>query len=154
MLNPLLNVNKRKLSSTYLILKTHDESSRKNKIDSIFKDAKREISGLKAIAVVETETGLAHGFYKVESDFDIESACAYNTEVLKSNIRTMKALNVKNESIGELCMDLTSQTHFIKPMLNNEFFICVAINKASLNLGITRKIINNVSEEIKKVLNV
>jgi len=154
MLNPLLNVNKRKLNSKYLILKTHDESSRKNKISAIFKEARKNLSGLKAIAVVETETGLAHGSFLKETDFDIDSACAYNTEVLKSNIRTMKALGVSNESINELSMDLSSQTHFIKPVLDNEFFICVAIDKASLNLGITRKVLSDVADKITTVLNV
>ncbi len=142
MLNPLLNVNKRKLNRHYLILKTHDEASKKDKIAKLLAGANKEIKNLKAIAIVETDTGLSHGELLIEKEFDIEAACAYNTEVLKANIRTMNALNVKDEKINILTNELRSQSHFIKPFLDNDFFLCIATNKSTINVGIIRKVMN------------
>ena len=152
MLNPLLNVNKRKLNRHYLILKTHDEASRKEKIAKIFSNAKKEIKSLKAIAVVETDSGLPLGSLLIEKDFDIDAACAYNTEVLKANIRTMKALGIKDEEISDLSTELSSQTHLIRPFLEHEFFLCLAVNNGAMNMGIIKKMINSIVSELKDIL--
>ncbi|MFK7901071.1 MAG: hypothetical protein AB8B61_09985 [Cyclobacteriaceae bacterium] len=151
-MNPLINVNRRKLNSEYLILKTYGETAKKNKIDKVFKKAAKEIEGLNAIAVVELETGLPHGSLISDDSFDFEAACAYYAEVLKGKIKALEAMNIPGEKVEESISKLSTQIHLLRPTSDHRFFIYLSANSAHTNLGVASNTIKNASIEISSIL--
>lgn len=122
-----------------------------NKIEKAFQQAKNEISGLKAISVVEVESGLSHGSLTVDPSFDLEAASAYNAEVLKAKIKAKNAMGMTKERIDLIIIELSSQIHFIQPTASENFLIYMAADKSS-NLGITRKVIKDVGQQVQGAL--
>jgi len=124
-----------------------------SKIDEAFKYAKEEIGGLKAISAVEVETGLALGSLIVDKAFDLEAASAYNSEVLKAKIRAKNAMGMNKEKINLMIIELTNQIHILQPTPNEKYIVYLAADKGVTNLGITRRIILEVSRKIGTALN-
>lgn len=91
-------------------------------IEEIFKTAKTEISGLKAISAVEVETGLSHGSVIVDEKFDLDAASAYNAEVIKAKIRAKNAMGMQKEKIELMLIELSSQIHLIQPTDNEKVY--------------------------------
>lgn len=125
----------------------------KNETQEAFEYAKAEISGLKAISVVEVATGLAHGSLVVDKTFDLDAASAYNSEVLKAKIKAKNAMGMEKEKIDLIIIELSSQIHMIQPTPNEQFLIYMAADKANTNMGITRKIVLEISKKVEKSLN-
>lgn len=111
--------------------------------------AKKEIPGLKAISLVEVDTGLAHGSLIVDKSFDLEAASAYNSEVLKAKIKAKNAMGMTKEKIDLIIIELSSQIHMIQPTPNEKYLIYIAADRASTNIGITRKIVLEVSKMVQ-----
>lgn len=122
------------------------------KIDDILKYAESEISGLKAISVVETESGFPHGALNIDDRFDIEAASAYNAAVLNAKIRAKNAMGMEKEEISIITIELGSQIHVIRPTRDNRFLVYAAADKSS-NVGIIRNVmikLGSMAEEVLK----
>lgn len=124
----------------------------KNETQEAFEYAKEEIAGLKAISAVEIETGLAHGSLVIDKAFDLDAASAYNSQVLKAKIKAKNAMGMEEEVIELMTIELTNQIHMIQPTANEKYLIYMAADKGLTNVGITRKIVLNVSKRIEKSL--
>ncbi|MEQ9306578.1 MAG: hypothetical protein RJQ14_21875 [Marinoscillum sp.] len=123
-----------------------------NKIEKAFDYAKGEISGLKAISAVEVDSGLSHGSLIVDEKFDLDAASAYNAEVLKAKIKAKNAMGMDKEKIELIIIELSSQIHFIQPTHSEKYLIYMAADKSS-NLGVTRKVMKEVSSQVQGALN-
>ncbi len=62
-------------------------------------------------------------------------------------------MGMQKEKIELMIIELTSQIHMIQPTPNEKFLVYMAAEKGSSNLGITRKIMNEVSKRIEASLN-
>lgn len=123
-----------------------------SKIEKAFEQAKNEIAGLKAISVVEIESGLFHGALTVDDKFDLEAASAYNAEVLKAKIRAKNAMGLQKEKIDLIIIELSNQIHLIQPTPKENYLVYMAADKSS-NLGITRRVIKEVGAQVQTALN-
>lgn len=124
----------------------------RDKIQETFEYAKAEIGGLKAISAVEISTGLAHGSLIVDEAFDLDAASAYNSEVIKAKIKAKNAMGMEKESIELMIIELNSQIHMIQPTEDEKFLVYMAAEKGATNIGITRKIMLEVSKKIQENL--
>jgi predicted regulator of Ras-like GTPase activity (Roadblock/LC7/MglB family) len=98
-----------------------------------------ELPTLLAVAVVETETGMPLASHSNISDFDIETAAAYNTEVVKSKLKAVQALKL-NQTVQDILLTLTDQLHLLKLSNDGQKFIYLAVNSKDTNLAQARQI--------------
>ena len=104
------------------------------------KDILKELPSLIAVAVVETETGMPLAAHSNVADFDIETAAAYNTEVVKQKLKAISALKL-NQTIQDILLTLTDQLHLLKLSPNGQKFIYLAVNSRDTNLAVARQIL-------------
>lgn len=117
-------------------------------INEAFDYAKKEIAGMKAISLVEIETGLAHGSLIIDKAFDLDAASAYNSEVYKAKLKAKNAMGMTKEKIETIIIELSSQIHVIQPTPSEKFLVYMAADKTT-NLGITRKIMLETAKKMK-----
>lgn len=98
-----------------------------------------ELPTLLAVAVVETETGMPLASHANIADFDIETAAAYNTEVVKAKLKAVQALKL-NQTLQDILLTLTDQLHLLKLSPKGDKFIYLAVNARDTNLAQARQI--------------
>ncbi|SNR81067.1 hypothetical protein [Hymenobacter mucosus] len=99
---------------------------------------------LLAVAVVETETGMPLASHSNIAEFDIDTAAAYNTEVVKQKLKAIQALKL-NQSVQDILLTLTDQLHLIKLSPKADKFIYLAVNSRDTNLAVARQILKSQS---------
>jgi predicted regulator of Ras-like GTPase activity (Roadblock/LC7/MglB family) len=97
---------------------------------------------LLAVAVVETETGMPLAAHSNIADFDIDTAAAYNTEVVKQKLKAIQALKLK-QTVQDILLTLTDQLHLIKLSPTGDKFIYLAVNSRDTNLAVARQILKS-----------
>lgn len=114
-------------------------------------DLKTNVAGFIAVAVTEIKTGMSYTALSVDPSFDAELAAAYNLEVVKAKMSTIKALNL-NQEVEDIMITLTNQIHIISVSTSGEYFIYLAVDSTKANLGLTKAILKKYSREIESKL--
>lgn len=95
------------------------------------------IDGAVAASVVDSNSGMVLG--SVGSGVDMEVAAAGNTEVVRAKMKTMKALNLKDD-IEDILITLGKQYHVIRPVASKEgLFYYVVLDRSRANLALARR---------------
>nr|WP_246601916.1 hypothetical protein [Hymenobacter profundi] len=76
------------------------------------------------------------------ASFDIETAAAYNTEVVKQKLKAISALKL-NQTIQDILLTLTDQLHLLKLSPNGQKFIYLAVNSRDTNLAVARQVLKS-----------
>lgn len=106
-----------------------------------------ELEGFIGGCLVDSSSGLVLG-KQGANNFDLDTAAAGNTEVVRAKIKTMKSLNIKG-GIEDILITLDSQYHLIRLLKTNmEVFLYVVIDKKRGNLGMARSIAKKVEESL------
>lgn len=101
-------------------------------------DALKKVDGFIAASVVDSSSGMMLGS-ATTAGFDIETASAGNTEVVRAKLKVMDAIGMKNDTIEDMLISLGSQYHLIRPLASNrEVFIYVALDRSKSNLAMAR----------------
>jgi hypothetical protein len=100
-----------------------------------------DLPTLLAVAVVEVESGMPLASHANIADFDIETAAAYNTEVIKSKLKAVAAL---------VLLTLTDQLHLIKLSTDGRLFIYLAVSSKETNLAQARQIMKAHSASLNQ----
>ncbi|NPD15792.1 hypothetical protein HOY34_11325 [Xinfangfangia sp. D13-10-4-6] len=109
----------------------------------------QNLAGFIAGCLVDSETGLVLASEIKVANFDVETAAAANTDVVKAKIRAMASLGVR-DSIEDILITLGKQYHLIRPLASNPaVFLYVVLERASSNLGIARITLKNVEAALK-----
>jgi hypothetical protein len=108
-------------------------------MDVALKDA-LQMDGAIAAAVVDYTSGMALGTAGGGRDFDIATAAAANTEVLRAKLRTMELLGLR-ETIDDILVTLGTQYHLIRPVSGRPghgLFMYLALQRDRANLALAR----------------
>jgi predicted regulator of Ras-like GTPase activity (Roadblock/LC7/MglB family) len=108
------------------------------------RDILEELPTLLAVAVVETDSGMPLASHTNIADFDIETAAAYNTEVVKAKLKAIAALKL-NQTVQDILLTLTDQLHLLKLSPTGDKFIYLAVNARDTNLAQARQILKTHS---------
>jgi hypothetical protein len=108
-------------------------------MDVALKDA-LQVDGAIAAAIVDYTSGMALGTAGGGRDFDIATAAAANTEVLRAKLRTIELLGLR-ETIDDILVTLGSQYHLIRPVKGASgqgLFMYLALHRDRANLAMAR----------------
>lgn len=121
-----------------------------NFINTFINEIKASSNGIKAVTVVEIESGMTLGSFS-DGSIDPDVASAYNVEVVKSKLKAAEALGL-NEKIDDILITLESQYHLINCTSNGSHMIYLAADKAQSNLALLRNAVKKGKEGIQAKL--
>jgi hypothetical protein len=105
-------------------------------INEQFERLASDLPGFIGASLVDLESGMTLGLKLSRADFDLNAASAYNSEMVKQNLKIMKALNLKTP-FEDLIMTLGDQIHMIK-LVNPQTFVYLAAERGQSNLALVR----------------
>jgi hypothetical protein len=108
-------------------------------MDVALKDA-MQIDGAIGVALVDYTSGMALGIAGGTKDFDLSVAAAGNTDVVRSKLRAMEMLGIR-EGIEDMLITLDNQYHLIRPLKGRQgegLFLYLALLKSRANLAMAR----------------
>jgi predicted regulator of Ras-like GTPase activity (Roadblock/LC7/MglB family) len=80
--------------------------------------------------------------------FDLETASAANTEVVKAKLRAMEILGL-GDFIEDILITLGKQYHLIRPLEKSpSIFIYIALDRKTANLGLARVQLKKVEQSV------
>ena len=104
------------------------------------------VDGAMCAALVDASSGMILG--QIGSGLDLEVAAAGNTEVVRSKLKTMRALGL-NDVIEDMLITLGRQYHIIRPMARKEgLFIYLVLDKAKSNMALARRKAQEIEQDL------
>ncbi|MDH4450049.1 MAG: hypothetical protein QE265_05585 [Rhodoferax sp.] len=102
--------------------------------------------GAMCTAIVDSTSGMILG--SAGSGVDMEVAAAGNTEVVRSKMKTMRALGL-NDVIDDILITLGKQYHIIRPSSRKEgVFIYFVLDKNKSNLAMARRKVQDADKDL------
>ncbi|WP_066566037.1 hypothetical protein [Snodgrassella sp. CFCC 13594] len=105
------------------------------------------VDGALAVGVVDYDSGMllaGTGSARI----DLEIAAASNTEVMRSKLKTMEMLGIKDE-IEDILITLERQYHLIRPLKKHEgLFLYAVLDKSKANLALSRRALLDMEREL------
>ena len=106
-----------------------------------------DIGGFIGACLVDSETGLMMAS-EGGGKFDLETAAAGNTEVVKAKLAAAEMLGL-NDHIEDILITLGKQYHLIRPLEKSPtVFMYVALDKKVANLGMARVQVKQVEKTV------
>ena len=110
----------------------------------------REVDGYVAAGIVDADSGMALASETADKGFNIEAACAANTEVVRAKLKAMHALGLGEEAIEDILITLGSQYHLIRPLKSRPSVFCyLAVDRSRANLAMSRMTLGRVESSIQ-----
>nr|WP_269810337.1 hypothetical protein [Kineosporia rhizophila] len=109
-----------------------------------------QIDGAIGVALVDYTSGMTLG-QAGGAVLDLEVAAAGNTEVVRSELRTMESLGMR-DGIQDILITLTTQYHLIRLITGQSgagLFLYLALDKQRANLALARHKLANLERTIQ-----
>ncbi|MEQ8145043.1 hypothetical protein [Streptomyces sp. OP7] len=119
--------------------------------ETSLKECLSSIDGATAAALVDYTSGMALGTLGGGKDLNLEVAAAGNTDVVRSKLRTMELLGLKEE-IEDILITLNSQYHLIRLLKGrggNGLFLYLVLDGARANLAMARHQLRRIENELE-----
>ena len=115
--------------------------------NEVLEKIKKEASGFVGASIVDMESGMPLATQSTRDDFDLGTASAYNSEMVKMKLKTMEILGL-NRQLEDMLLTLSDHIHLVK-IIDANSFLYLACEKASSNLGIVRSAVNRHVASLK-----
>ncbi|MDT3727998.1 hypothetical protein ROS62_25240 [Streptomyces sp. DSM 41972] len=119
--------------------------------ETSLKECLSSIDGATAAALVDYTSGMALGTLGGGKDLNLEVAAAGNTDVVRSKLRTMELLGLKEE-IEDILITLSSQYHLIRLLKGrggNGLFLYLVLDAGRANLAMARHQMRRIENELE-----
>ncbi|MFA3878194.1 hypothetical protein ABS735_31855 [Streptomyces sp. MMCC 100] len=120
-------------------------------LETSLKECLSSIDGATAVALVDYTSGMALGTLGGGKDFNLEVAAAGNTDVVRSKLRTMEHLGLKDE-IEDILITLNTQYHMIRLLKGrggNGLFLYLVLDANRANLAMARHQLRRIEGELE-----
>ncbi|MFF9102625.1 hypothetical protein ACF1AU_18855 [Streptomyces rubrogriseus] len=120
-------------------------------LETSLKECLSSIDGATAAALVDYTSGMALGTLGGGKEFNLEVAAAGNTDVVRSKLRTMEHLGLKEE-IEDILITLSSQYHMIRLLKGrggNGLFLYLVLDASRANLAMARHQLRRIETELE-----
>ncbi|MEU8812023.1 hypothetical protein ACN6K5_005970 [Streptomyces violaceoruber] len=120
-------------------------------LETSLKECLSSIDGATAAALVDYTSGMALGTLGGGKEFNLEVAAAGNTDVVRSKLRTMEHLGLKEE-IEDVLITLSSQYHMIRLLKGrggNGLFLYLVLDASRANLAMARHQLRRIESELE-----
>lgn len=108
-----------------------------------------EIEGAIGAALVDSKSGLCLGLAGGGDVLNLDVAGAGNTEVVRSKMKVMSALGLKDQ-IEDILITLGTQYHIIRMMQSQEgLFLYIALYRDKANLAMARLKLSQVENGLE-----
>ncbi|MFE9257711.1 hypothetical protein [Streptomyces sp. NPDC006879] len=119
--------------------------------DATLKDAMTSIEGVLGVALVDYTSGMALGIAGGSKELDLNVAAAGNTDVVRSKLRTMELLGLKDE-IEDILITLGGQYHLIRLLKSRGgkgLFLYLALDNQRSNLAMARHQLKRIENDLE-----
>jgi len=107
-----------------------------------------QIDGAVAVALVDSSSGMAMATAG-SGPLNLEVAAAGNSEVVRSKLKVMKALGLR-ENIEDILISLSTQYHLIRPLTKApEVFVYLVLNRSNANLAMARFKLASIEKDLE-----
>ncbi|CAL9346548.1 hypothetical protein OEB94_07100 [Streptomyces sp. ICN988] len=120
-------------------------------LETSLKECLSSIDGATAVALVDYTSGMALGTLGGGKDFNLEVAAAGNTDVVRSKLRTMEHLGLKDE-IEDILITLGTQYHMIRLLKGrggNGLFLYLVLDASRANLAMARHQLRRIEGDLE-----
>ncbi|MBQ0826335.1 hypothetical protein [Streptomyces tagetis] len=120
-------------------------------LETSLKECLSSIDGATAAALVDYTSGMALGTLGGGKEFNLEVAAAGNTDVVRSKLRTMEHLGLKEE-IEDILITLSNQYHLIRLLKGrggNGLFLYLVLDSNRANLAMARHQMRRIESELE-----
>jgi predicted regulator of Ras-like GTPase activity (Roadblock/LC7/MglB family) len=109
-------------------------------IEDVLSHIEKDCPGFVAVSVVDLDSGMTLGVRSADPSFDLATASAFNSEMVKQKHKIMDALGL-NADLEDMLLTLTDQIHLIK-LIGRSSFIYLAARREGSNLALVRNAVN------------
>lgn len=109
------------------------------KMNEVLANIEEDLGGFIAASVVDLESGMTLASTSRRTDFDLDLASAYNSEMVKAKLKTLRVLNLAT-NLEDMLLTLGDQIHLIK-IVSDTTFLYLAAERASTNLALVRTVV-------------
>jgi hypothetical protein len=96
----------------------------------------KDCPGFIGASVVDLDSGMTLAVRSADASFDLATASAFNSEMVKQKFKIMSALGLDSD-LEDMLLTLSDQIHIIK-LLGRTSFIYLAARREGSNLAIVR----------------
>lgn len=107
-----------------------------NVFEEVVGQIAQNVKGFIGASVVDLDTGMPLATRSSRPDFDLDLASAYNSEMVKAKLSTMRVLNIES-GLEDMLLTLGDQLHLIK-LVGTGAFVYVAAERGATNLALLR----------------
>ena len=105
-----------------------------------------DLPGFIAASLVDLDSGMTLGLYSKDASFDLNSASAFNSEMVKQKMKIINVLGLEGE-LEDMLLSLSDQIHLIR-LVNSGTFLYLAADRKTSNLAIVRNAVANHLREL------
>ncbi|MEU6070034.1 MULTISPECIES: hypothetical protein [Streptomyces] len=120
-------------------------------VEVSLKEMMAGVDGALGAAVVDYTSGMALGTLGGGKGLDMTVAAAGNTDVIRSEVRTMERLGLKGQ-VEDILITLEKQYHLIRLVAGrngNGLFLYLVLDKTRSNLAMARHQLKKVEEQLE-----
>ena len=110
----------------------------------VFADIADELTGFIAISLVDIDTGMMVAEHQTGSGFDLTSASALASELIKQQSKTARLLELEG-GIDDVMVLLRDQIHLLR-MVSDATFILLVASREAANVAILRNALSARAE--------
>jgi predicted regulator of Ras-like GTPase activity (Roadblock/LC7/MglB family) len=111
-----------------------------NELEDLVGRIEKDCPGFIGVSVVDLDSGMTLATRTADPSFDLATASAFNSEMVKQKHKIMQALGLDSE-LEDMLLTLSDQIHLIK-LLGRDTFIYLAASREGTNIALVRNAVN------------